>query len=460
MNKFQEGLYKSLEYVPWPSQQEMHESEKRFKALFAGSRYGKSKGAAKDVLPDILGAVKDKTGKFRKSTRGWIVGPTYEQPSKEFRYIYEDLVIKLGFKPKRELNVQYSSPGPQGLIFPWGSEVWTKSAENPESLLGEELDWLILSEASRLPEKIYDGYLRARLGSRKGRVVVPTTPHGFNWVYKRFYLPVSDGEKDYWGKIVCVLENEDFSREEYETAKKELPEDIFKEQYDGEFVAYSGLIYKRFSRQINVIDPFEIPGRWSRYMSIDPHPNTPAAVLWAAVDEHGTIYLYDEMFIPDLMIPEIAERVRGKEQLESNLKAWNPKHVRKRLIDPNAKYIDKLRGQTTSVQNQFRKEGISCLEANNKFESAYYKINELLTPKPVYGTDVKKPRLFVFKTLKETIFEFESCNWENEKNNHMLDNLKYIINDNPVKTLSALDIQKQVEEDRRRRASMNSITGY
>lgn len=443
MKAIKDSLFKSVGYVPWESQQEFHDSPARFKSLFAGSRYGKSYSAAMEVLEDII----------KPNTRGWIVGPKYEQPSKEFRYIYDALIVKLGFRAKRELNINYSTPGPQVLIFPWGSEVYTKSAENPESLLGEEVDWMILSEASRLPEGIFDGYLRARLGSRMGRVIIPTTPHGYNWIYKRFYLPaIEDEDPQYWSKIVSVIENKNFSREEYEKAKKELPEDIFKEQYDGEFVAQTGLIYKRFSRQRNVIDPFEIPKSWSRYAAIDPHPNTPCAVLWMAVDPHGTCYIYDEMFIPDLTIPEIAEKIRAKE---------GTNQPRKRLIDPNAKYIDKLRGQTTSVQMQFRQNGIACIEANNKFESAYYKINELMTPAEVYGDKTKKkPRLFVFKTCKEMLYELETCNWENEKDNHMLDCMKYIINDNPVRTWSE---QQKIDADRDRKKqleSMNPVTGY
>ena len=101
MNKVQEAIYRSIGYFgtvsdeygllhesPWPAQKEGHESPARFKALFAGSRYGRSKWGANDVLPDIM----------REGTRGWIVGPKYEQPSKEFRYIYDSLVVKMGYR--------------------------------------------------------------------------------------------------------------------------------------------------------------------------------------------------------------------------------------------------------------------------------------------------------------------------------------------------------------------------
>jgi hypothetical protein len=455
MDKAKEALYRSIGYFgevvgddglvyssPWPNQLEGHRSKCRFKALFAGARYGKSKWGAMEVFPEVM----------TSGTRGWIVGPTYEQPSKEFRYLYEALVIKLGVKLKRQLNVQYTSPGQQILITPWGSEVYTKSEENPESLLSEELDWLLLSEGSRMKEKTFDEFLRARLGTRKGRVVVPTTPHGYNWIYKRFYLPAVDGDKDYWSTIVAVTENPLFPKSEYENAKKELPDDIFEEQYNGKFVAQTGLIYKRFLRQQNTCEPFEIPGNWSRYMAVDPHPHTPCAVIWVAFDPHGTAYVYDEMFIPDLTIPEISDRIAAKEGKAA---------IKRRLIDPNAKYIDKLRGQIVSVQSQFRNYGLNCIEANNKFESGYYRINELLTPKEVYGNkDLKKPNLFVFKTCKEMIFEFESCNWENEKDNHLLDGLKYIMNDCPMKSFTArdkADVKKQYEQ---KRNSMNVRTGY
>ena len=137
--------------------------------------------------------------------------------------------------------------------------------------------------------------------------------------------------------------------------------------------------------------------------------------------------------------------------------------IYKRLIDPNAKYIDKLRGQTVSVQMQFRREDINGIEANNKFESAYYKISELLTPQPAYGDKEKKiPRLFVFNTLKQTIMEFETYTWEDEKDGrcHMMDTLKYCINDNPIKTFKEQDLQEIKREEEEMIRSMDSITGY
>jgi hypothetical protein len=456
MDQVKSVLFQSLQYEPWPSQTEFHGSTARFKFLGAGARYGKSKCAAYDVLPDIM----------KENTRGWIVGSTYLQPSKEFRYIYEALVVKLGFKPQKDINISFSTPGTQYLLFPWGAEVITKSEDNPESLLGEEIDWLILSEGSRLKEQTYDLYLRARLGTRMGRVIVPTTPHGYNWLYKRFYVPASDGNPDYWAKInIPVTENELFSREEFETARKELPEEFFREQYCGEFVSYSGLIFKRFNRGTHVMPPFVIPEHWVRYCAIDPHPQTAAGVLWAAFDEQGDAYVYDEMFVPGLTIPEIVEQIAVHETSFPNWPEDEKRKVRmeasRYLIDPNAKYIDKLRGQTSSVMMQFRKEGIPVIEAINKFESAFFKISEMLVPRPVYGQEgVKKPRLHVFNTCRHFIQEMETLTWEDEKKNHLNDCLRYIFNDNPSRTFSQEEVEEIKYEEESNLRERSIMTGY
>jgi len=321
--------------------------------------------------------------------------------------------------------------------------------------LGEEIDWLILSEGSRLKEETYDNYLRARLGSRKGRVIVPTTPHGFNWLYKRFYVPFTEGDPEYWAKInIKVIENPTFDKDEYDRAKRELEENAFEEQYNGCFVSWSGLIYKRFSRQHHLIDPFGIPGHWPVYSAIDPHPSTATGVLWLTVDEYNTWYLCHEMFKPDLTIPEISSKLKRVEKKCP---------VNRYLIDPNAKLIDKLRGQTMSVQMQFRRNGIPCIEANNKFEPAWYKICDKLRPVPVYGDQtILRPKLLIFRNCKRILEEIEDYTWENEKTGkfHLMDCLKYIANDSPCRATKEEEVEEMLREEKEKLNSMNKRTGY
>jgi len=123
-------------YKPHNSQSLIHVNKARFRAVVCGRRWGKSLLAAKEAETMIL----------MPQTRGWIVSKTYNLGEKVFREIYRTLIQKFGFKT---LKKGYSTKsGSMYLEFPWRSVVEVKSAEHPDSLLGEGLDWLIFDECA------------------------------------------------------------------------------------------------------------------------------------------------------------------------------------------------------------------------------------------------------------------------------------------------------------------------
>ena len=46
------------------------------------------------------------------------------------------------------------------------------SCENPDSLVGEGVDLLIIDEAAKMPRKIWDMYLSPTLIDRKGKAIL------------------------------------------------------------------------------------------------------------------------------------------------------------------------------------------------------------------------------------------------------------------------------------------------
>ena len=109
--------------------------------------------------------------------RVWCVAPTYDGSEKIFREIWDAIVVK------KELKTTRASYKDQYIQFEWGSVVEGKSADKPESLVGEGLDLLILDEAAKIKKKTWEMYLRPPLSDRKGSALFITTPQGFNWVY-------------------------------------------------------------------------------------------------------------------------------------------------------------------------------------------------------------------------------------------------------------------------------------
>ena len=180
-----EKFWNLIGYEPTPNQQKIHTSNARFRVNIQGRRSGKSFSAAKEVEPWIL----------TPNTRGWIVAPTYELCDKIARIIKEDLLLKLQLPvaAKKEIS---------GILYYFklaglNSEVWIKSSDNPDSLVGEGLDWLILDEAAKIKRIIWEQYLRPTLSDRNGWTLFTTTPEGFNWLHDLYVRGQSDEHPDW-----------------------------------------------------------------------------------------------------------------------------------------------------------------------------------------------------------------------------------------------------------------------
>lgn len=292
-----------------PTQDAFLSSRARFKIFRAARRVGKSFTAAKDVLADIC----------MPGTRGWIVGLTYSIAEKEFRYIHDFLIRmnkKLGM-PLPEIVRDNPKAGDLYIKTAWGSEIVGKTADKPQSLLGEELDWIILAEAAYHNPDIWGRYLRPTLVTRAGRAIFPTTPcvEG-KWLYD---IELDIGTKlssNEWAMFHCpAWDAPHISKEEIESQRTAMAEDEFAEQVGGEWTFYVGRVFKAFNSSIHIIDPFEIPGSWRVWEGIDYGSREATAVVFVAQAPDGTFYVFDEYYEKDKPTIIHCENVLWKEQI-------------------------------------------------------------------------------------------------------------------------------------------------
>lgn len=77
----------------------------------------------------------------------------------------------------------------------------------------------------------------------------------------------------------------------------------------GEWDVFEGQYFTEFDRNIHVVEPFEIPKHWKRYLAMD-YGLDMLAVLWFARDTEGNTYVYKELHEPNLIVSEAVERIR------------------------------------------------------------------------------------------------------------------------------------------------------
>lgn len=64
----------------------------------------------------------------------------------------------------------------------------------------------------------------------------------------------------------------------------------------GDWGLAAGQFFKSWRSDLHVIEPFEIPGTWMRFRSMDWGSTHPYACLWWAVDYDGNMYCYRELY--------------------------------------------------------------------------------------------------------------------------------------------------------------------
>jgi hypothetical protein len=284
------------------AQAEFHEAArqgKRFLALFGGSGLGKSMSAAREAEIVIL----------RPKTTTWIVGPTYGLAEKEFRYIWEDLITTHRLPTRRA--TRDSTNRVYRIEFMNGSVVEGKSEENEKSLLGEGIDCLVLAEGAQLKPLTYQRWLRRAVGRRTGMVICNTTPRGMNWVHDEFLIPALDGKEGYWAQVYDVLNNPFYDREEYERAKRDLTDEIFREQFQGEFVRFSGLVFNTFDRRVNCRKDMWFDESWPLWCMIDLNQARGHAVSYMSISPYGQRLFVDSIW-HKCSLEELSEMMRQK----------------------------------------------------------------------------------------------------------------------------------------------------
>tara|TARA_A100001388_G_scaffold265694_1_gene238112 strand:- start:9088 stop:10389 length:1302 start_codon:yes stop_codon:yes gene_type:complete len=209
----------------YPSQQEVHDSEARWKILCAGRRFGKSRLGVQMAMEHAL------NGK-----RAWWVAPTFSIARVGWRDILNASSKLTGIKV--DIKV-----GDMVVNFPDGGFIAVKSADNPQRLRGEGLDFLVMDEAAFVKEETWTEVLRPTLTERKGSALFISTPRGMNnWFYR---LWVDSENKEDWERFKFpTIANPRIDPEEIESAKAELGSITFAQEYEAEFVNETTQIFK------------------------------------------------------------------------------------------------------------------------------------------------------------------------------------------------------------------------
>jgi PBSX family phage terminase large subunit len=214
--------------------------------------------------------------------------------------------------------------GDQEYRYPQGARIIVAGLDDPEKIGSTEFDLIYVQEATELDEDDWGMLLR---GLRNG--VLP---------YQQLLADCNPAWPEHWLKLRCnsgttsLLDSrhEDnptlydavlrqwtpFGRE-YIARLDSLKDYQYQRLRLGNWVAAEGQYFTEWTPDVHVVEPFEIPAEWPRWIAVDYGFAAPFCCLWfARCPEDRQIYVYREAYLAGLRDEQQAELIVARSEGE------------------------------------------------------------------------------------------------------------------------------------------------
>jgi len=409
-----------LAYTPLAKQQEFHESDAKYRCFAGGRGSGKTLcGAAEAIMLSL-----EFNGNY--GLVGRMTMPELKKTAMkevlEFPVSFDNKVMPLVSSPLIKRWDKQNSE----LTFVNGSVIFFTHLDDVTwKQRGLNLGFVWVDELTEIAEEEFS-WLGSNLRRKGVRPVMfgTTNPEGHDWVWKRF---IAEKKDNHFITISTSKENPHLPDDYIEDLEKTMPEEWIKRFIYCSFETYSGLVYPEY-RDGNpyLVRGYDLDETLYRFIALDYGFKNPTGVLWGAVDRNGDVLIYDELYVKETLISEVAQKIKDKTGRQ-RIQMW--------LIDPSCRNRDGKTGR--SIIDEYAENGIYFEGANNNVNAGINHVKEFLKIRPN-----GKPRLRFMDHLKNLRSEMQTYRWKDlkigavenqkekpiKKDDHLLDPLRYMVN--------------------------------
>lgn len=332
-----------------------------------------------------------------------------------FRETYDDLEANLISEWKRKIprDLYTYHESKHLATMTNGSRVFFRYIRNyadAEGYQGRSMDFIGVDELTK-HEKRSIQVLLSCLRSPKGfptRFRGTCNPGGIGhaWVKEDYIEATQHGEKVAVNPIsegtiafipALVYDNVVLMKNDPKYVKRleNLPEKEKKAFLYGDWDIFEGQYFSEWDRTVHVVDPFPLPIHWKRFRVLDYGLDMLAA-YWAAMDTTGALYVYKELYQPDLIISEAAKRIKGHTVSNESVPMYAPPDLWNRRQDTGK-----------SAAALFTEHGVPMVKVSNARVQGWMNLKEWLKVTEQQdeqtGETRKTSRLRIFKNCENLI---------------------------------------------------------
>lgn len=275
-----------------PKQMEVYRGTTRFKVVVAGRRWGKTQLAKVSLI------------KFARKARRliWYVAPSYRMAK---QIMWPELVDSIPRKWVRKYNETILT-----ITLVNGTKIELKGADNPDSLRGVGIHYLVMDEVQDIDPEAWTKVLRPTLVSTGGHALFIGTPKAYNFLYELWKLG-QDEKKLAWASWQFPTITSPFiPPEEIEAARSDMDEKSFKQEFEASFETMSGRVYYPFDRMTHV-KPLAFNADLPIWIGQDFNIDPMSSVIFQP-QRSGELWAVDEICLMSSNTEEVADEVERK----------------------------------------------------------------------------------------------------------------------------------------------------
>lgn len=310
------------------AQLQFHKSPFRWRAFFAGNRGGKSTSGTVELIWRCLG-----THPFQKCSvpiKSCVIAQDFENHVKN---ILEPKLMEWA-PPGSIKKIERHQSGALKRVYWTTGSITDYYSHDQDIKVFEGSDYDVAWPDEPPPKKIHDAVWRG-LTDRGGCMFITGTPLTEPWLYQEWQKSQNDPDGIRWSIFVDSYSNaknlgqgdEALGRKRVDEMAAMYDDDEKEARVYGKFIQLRGMVFKTWSRQLHLIDPFEWPREWPIVETIDPHPRKPWAIGWIGLAENGARILLKSSKIEGVVDEVASEIVMCRQNLGIEMNA-RPRIIR------------------------------------------------------------------------------------------------------------------------------------
>lgn len=205
----------------------LHRSMLRFNVLVCHRRFGKTVFSINHMIDRALRNPLDRP-------QYAYIAPNYGQAKRIVWDMLKSFVKNIPGIETNEADLRLDIPRPDK-----GDQIrfYLLGAENPGSIRGIHLDGVILDEFAEMDTTVWPMVIRPALSDRHGWAIFIGTPKGQNQFFDIYQTALKNKEHGWFSAIYRASETGVLPASELEANKRELPPEVYEQEYECSFTA-------------------------------------------------------------------------------------------------------------------------------------------------------------------------------------------------------------------------------